>query len=1076
MWLGGNTRLAPEAARWAQDSFDLSTPAVIGVDDPYTPSAPREEVWGPFLAEVSESLQTDDRDRVPVLVCCGPTEQAELLKRDFPDEFEVEIVELEREPPGELEHLRAWYRQRTGSDAPGISGENVLLVQLFFEWRTGQPLASFAQRFRRRIEAIDQDGVIFALLAEILALNRLYVGFPHAEASKRLTNRQADLLARLREDEHLVVTEDAGRSGLWLAHPHLSNGIYEAWFPPNASPNERSGHFREAALACLRQGIELAERMGPVRAVTLGVTEEAADIHNRADLAFVASVPELYDEARKLRPSFSINELVPWIEVQAAADLRLNPDPATEALAHLTTGRGPGLGPASTARLCLTLLESYDHLNREAQIELMVAVTDILRKHPEWRAWPRISAAALHADPIEELSDVVFDWLEAAPGLDLASWPLVAAIENADDIRFQSRALDLLQADPDSRAWGRVWSALWKRAVDDSLPLAGELRRLALERLQSSPHHPSWAYVWSDIGSDPLDETVEKLGVEWLGRNPHDDGWSIVWLALWQRDRSHDLEHLARRWLVGTDEVQPGFSSVWAELWSAGEQDDVLRRTGTEVLDRINLDHPAWNRIFPALCGADVKTRDLGCRWVRSASPSHQAWGFVLPALWQVGLKSDDSRLLDELEPRALYFLRTAPRTHRGWAQVFSVVWKRHPTDELRKLGRDRLVHIPSVYPGFPKIWGKLWEDRADPGLAKWAEEWLPGACQHHGWPFVWSSLAADANPSDAYFKMGEEWLMDTSTDRRGWTHVFRGIWARRPSPGLRARGLEWLKNDDGAHPGWDFVWQALWESAGDSGDRDDIRARGLAWLGSREDHDQWPAVWQRLWSWEPGNELRDLGNRWVGGIGRDHARRHHVLDRLKPKQKVNPGADTAEETAWTRKANGLRITLEQQGWNGDTSAARKSVLDGPPSDSLGEQIAWKNLWRAVWWREKSPILRDIAIAWLEAPSPTDSRGTSYVWSDLWAESQSDRLYEIGRSYLETAPISRSRWSDIWISLWDFEQLPSLILLGHDWLHTGPIDHKNKNAIRLRLAEAAKDSKIRKGPESIDSGRNAEIT
>src|SRR6185437_8996424 len=98
LWLGERSRLLPDAARWLRDSFDLDAPPLIGLDDPYAPAFSRNESWDSFLSELHDDAQGPGAgSQLPILVCCGPTEQAEMLQRDFEDSLEVKVVELERE-------------------------------------------------------------------------------------------------------------------------------------------------------------------------------------------------------------------------------------------------------------------------------------------------------------------------------------------------------------------------------------------------------------------------------------------------------------------------------------------------------------------------------------------------------------------------------------------------------------------------------------------------------------------------------------------------------------------------------------------------------------------------------------------------------------------------------------------------------------------------------------------------------------------------------------------------------------------------------------------------------------------
>jgi hypothetical protein len=53
--------------------------AIIAIDDPYAPAMEQGagERWGDALAKVATQVQKGDWDQLPVIVCCGPSEQAD---------------------------------------------------------------------------------------------------------------------------------------------------------------------------------------------------------------------------------------------------------------------------------------------------------------------------------------------------------------------------------------------------------------------------------------------------------------------------------------------------------------------------------------------------------------------------------------------------------------------------------------------------------------------------------------------------------------------------------------------------------------------------------------------------------------------------------------------------------------------------------------------------------------------------------------------------------------------------------------------------------------------------------------
>lgn len=247
--------------RWSREMHRSGLPMVIALDDPYAPSGQSDAatVWRDALDELHEVRQAGDGSSVPLLVCCGPSEQADRLQNDMPGDVSVLLDALPHEAPADLTALRQWYRDRTGCEPPGVGDENVLLVQLFFEWRTGAPLREFAHRLRNRINALDRTGRMEVALAQTLAVNRLYIGACLAAIEAALSPQLLDGLDRLREENHLIDETGPSRFGLWLAHPHLAEAIYSSWFPASGV-RVRKEHLNSACLDALTYGSTVMSR------------------------------------------------------------------------------------------------------------------------------------------------------------------------------------------------------------------------------------------------------------------------------------------------------------------------------------------------------------------------------------------------------------------------------------------------------------------------------------------------------------------------------------------------------------------------------------------------------------------------------------------------------------------------------------------------------------------------------------------------------------------------------------------------------------------------------------------------
>ena len=235
---------------------------------------------------------------LPVLICCGPTEQAERLERELSDDVPLTREDLPHENSTDREILRDWFRRRTGMEPPEMGGGDVLLVQLFFEWKVGATLPEFAHRLRLRIaaaEAADSAGELTMHFSRILALNRLYVGFPSGAIEARLTPAQESVFLRLQHDNHLVVDPDDQRSGMWLAHPHLSNAIYTAWYSGSADYPIRRDHLRYGILSAIEYGESPSRQQSPLWAISRALDSTLGD-SNVADRLDGNQLPSLLQD------------------------------------------------------------------------------------------------------------------------------------------------------------------------------------------------------------------------------------------------------------------------------------------------------------------------------------------------------------------------------------------------------------------------------------------------------------------------------------------------------------------------------------------------------------------------------------------------------------------------------------------------------------------------------------------------------------------------------------------------------------------------------------------------------------
>ena len=556
LWLGSNFQKLADAVAFGGHLRRPGQTTILALDDPYAPAAQHDaaSIWQNATAQLLALRQRDDPSELPVLVTCGPTEQAERLQDDFPDELSLTIYTLPRESAADLDGLREWYRLRTGKDPPPVGDDNVLLVQLFFEWRVGMTLPEFAKRFRARIQAADET--LIEWFARILALNRLYVGYL-GQASALPPDAQATV-ERLRRENHLVENLDDFRPGLWLAHPHLSDAIYSAWFPPGRFAPHRRAHLRTALLDALTHGGDPSRKTAPLWAVirSLPSLRSDATISERlADYDVPGLLQEVYDgTVRACENRLPVSLLPPWIATQALLpDRTLTPSPIEQGLSAL---RPESIGEKGLRLTCHILLSHLDSLPfPDQRARVMDRILALLEASLEWREWPHVARHMGERAPSNRLWSAVAEWVARHTSNHLAAWLLELGLRSAeDDTRLRATADQLLPQVDDDLAWGDVAQALLFEARVDEVP-AGVMawierhhsslgvrfvlgRLVALGSDRAVTLAKAWARVWylertANFVLEPLldcdapDEEVINWAGEWL-RQDHPHAGKII--------------------------------------------------------------------------------------------------------------------------------------------------------------------------------------------------------------------------------------------------------------------------------------------------------------------------------------------------------------------------------------------------------------------------------------------------------------------------------------------------------------------------------------------------------------------
>jgi hypothetical protein len=1033
-WLGQRISLLPQAMRFAVKAAIAGKTPIIGIDDPYTPTAQdnARRDWDLAFAELQQYRDAAEESTAPVLVvCCAPTEQAAQFSADFADEVDLCREGMPHERPPEITVLRQWYRERTGQEPPELGDENLLMVQLFFEWKKGEPLREFAGRFRKRVLGTAGSDRLFQALSRVFALNRLYVGYPSDAVASELGARDAGLLAQLRSDEHFGVDPAGERSGFWWLHPHLSNGIYEAWYPPEPfhAPARRE-HLLQGIRDCLAFGQRPNERAALLwaiaRALKAGPADDLGRRLERSEILDVLAgsyrgIAQRQGEALPL-------QLIPvWIELGfALPELTLNPDPSQQAIREVRAERidEPGL------RLtCHKLLQYLPQMPPEQGRTAREAVLQLLEACPRWYEWLPIAWDAARRTRDPRLWPLIAAWIDAHSTHPAAARLLHSCLNLASGSdHLTATAMKLLPETAPDFAWGDIAKELFKRYEPDCqevvlqwaeahhrhLSLCFLLETLLRRRvLPARTWARAWLRLWHPEASanyvlEPLVE-LEGLDEELLG-------WSLAWLDLESGDSSFLMQRLveaapgdervvnrAWAWLAANAHTK-SWSFVWEALRRArriGPGDLQRLEAARELLARSSPSHPFWGIVWESLWRAWPEDRDLlesGRRWLSEAGPDLDSWGHV----W-LGLRKSFPQD-QELLSIAMSWLRRADPHSSWWGIIWDNLWKVWPEDEvLLETGRKWLQEVDPDHESWSYVWPALRKSLPeDEELLSIARQWLGKAHSNHGgWGLVWDALWKVWPEDRDFLETGRRWLSEVDPNHGSWSYLWSDLRKSLPQDeSLLPMGRTWLARVDPNHAAWTIIWDALQKALPD--DRD-LLDQAQQWLARVDPNcDSWTRVWTHMREARPADdEIVAIALRWIERASWG-----------------NEGWGFVWDSLWKLRPHDESILRLGRQW---------LVGVEPRHESWG--YVWTDLRKSF---PKDAELLSLASAWLDR---ADLKHGSWgvIFDALWkAHPGDENLLDRGRSWLLEAPAEHSSWGFVWQDLW--QQDPILVEKGRQWL------------------------------------------
>jgi tetratricopeptide (TPR) repeat protein len=627
-WLGNKTELLRQAIPWSIKRGGRDHQVIIGIDDPYAPNTQNDDlVWKEALALLEVVRQRGDGLALPIIICCGPTEQAERMKMDLPEDVKINLFELPHENEQDLFQLRNWYVQRTKKLPPEVGNENVLLVQLFFEWETGQPIKEFALRFRNRIRESDSNGILENLITRMLCVNRLYAAYPYTAVEVQLTPNLQDTFHRMRKEHHIAQTINAYGLGLWLAHAHLSNVIYESWYPTDTNKAVRISHLLQVIEDCFEFGTTPSEKMAPLWSIsdaTFEATEKSPQVGRLDQETVIELLPAVYTKrTQDFNNRLSLQELPIWIKLRAVfSKVHLEPDPLDEAIKRIDV---ENLAERGLRLTCHKLLQYYKSFSDDKQSKIINSIIGLLAQAPDWHEWAPVAGDAYKQTKNPEIEKLIINWVTARPYSKLAARLILSVFKNNSlDPQVLSVVENLLPIVDADVVWGDIAIHLSEVSKQSTIPLP------VLQWAENN--YQQWGACY-------------LLGILLRKRYPEAINWAFKWCENWHTERSANyvLEQLLDL------ERQNEKLRDYCLNWIAANHRVV--KTGYIIEKMI--------KAFPI----DKTVLSVGFQWLEENNPQTGGWSFVVNALYDINaFKLSD--IVDQL------IISKAPLTEFNYTQL----------------------------------------------------------------------------------------------------------------------------------------------------------------------------------------------------------------------------------------------------------------------------------------------------------------------------------------------------------------------------------------------------------------------
>lgn len=799
-WFGNKPSALNSFLPYLDELCEYHEKSYICFDDPYTYK--RQEVFDNnvlLLSDLADRLTNNKLEsNIPFILCCGPDEQLDWCEDDLGDYLDIKKYRLRDENRNDIEEIKAWYEERTGSSVTQSSdSDEILLVQAVFEWSRKESLKDFARHFKKRLsdDRWDHQSISpFEVVSNVLAINRLYELFPSKwlDELRESDPKLAKAIYQLENDDHhLMLKQD--ESGVKLAHPHLADVLYREWYGRPSDTQYRKKHLSDYISFVEKESNSTKHSLLP-----LWMIAKLSNPNFKMEGVSVPRIDLVYDDLKDVLPNFyrqhlNIDEplsyMPVWTNLNRNFNLQIKPSPLDIIGESIVAENIEETGFRLSCHKIIEFYEDSDTLSRN-NLHL------ILRTCKEWHEWKHVLFDYIRKLGINELDEMLLEFIKEDPEnptlvkishylcrvspeddekvqrvmgywLETCSVNAPSWVANFTDFakcyevsfKINEKAKSFLENSYDNKSWSHVWEGLWQHDAGNAelVILARSWLKLKVGRDRG------WSYVWEKLSQYlPPDQEIINIGYEYLEGQNSSKSKKCVWTILREQDNdSLRLEKIAKDWLLKTPVWHREWIYLWSQVVTDYEKDEDIIRLGREWLYQVSVTHPTWVYTLTTILEhvkLNKKLQEKIILWLEFNAVDNESWQYLWDLVWECNKKN---RLLAEM---GLDWLQETPLSHKAWARIWQIFWD-------KKLFRDKV-----------EVLGLSWISYADFG--------------DYRWQYVWSRLFRK-NPNNSKLNnIAYDWLINVKIDHHGWSSVWSQLWRHeKDTKKLRELADTWLVN-----------------------------------------------------------------------------------------------------------------------------------------------------------------------------------------------------------------------------------------------------------------------------------------